>query len=220
MKYTFILTFLFLFSTNLLGQFFNGGLSCGLNLSELFFNHGYNEIDGGKNKFGYMAGCFTNYNINKKIINQFELNLIQKGHRSTIYSSDDIIASQWEISQTYIEPTFLFKYNPWKKLHLGFGVSFGYLVNTKFVENYGTVPSEIRNLSFTKFDKSMMFELSYFFHSNVELSLRASQSVVSTTHQDKMSYWYLFDYNDQKGTFNEVVELSIYYTINKKKRSQ
>ena len=171
----------------------------------------------GKNNIGYMVGGFTNYKINKKIINQFELNLIQKGHKSTYYNSNNTMISQWKILQTYIEPTILFKYNIWGNLFIGSGLSLGYLTKTRLVENFGSVSLEIQNLSFTKFDKSLLLELSYVLSTQTEMNLRLLGSIVSTTFQDKKSFWYVLEHSNHKGTFNEVIGLNINYTINKKK---
>ena len=59
--------------------------------------------------------------------------------------------------------------------------------------------------------------IAYVLSKKTEMNLRLLHSIVSTTFQDKKSFWYVFDYSNHKGTFNEVVGLNINYTINKKK---
>ncbi len=200
-------------SSQLFGQYFNGGLHLGHNFSQMVFSHRYYKKQYDDIKHGWEIGAFTNFKINKKTIGQVEINLIPKGLNNNYQNYDGSIS----YNANYIEPAFLLKYQLGKKLYIGGGFSMGYLMNNRVVPHLEKNYLNVDSLTFTKFDKSLVAQLSWRVTNKIELNVRLTHSIISISSFDEKAYWFIFIYGNDKGIFNQVLSANFYYTINSKK---
>jgi hypothetical protein len=197
MKQHILLIICIIFSLNkTYTQEFNGGLIAGLSTSQVS-----GDMLGGFNKLGFLIGGFTKRKINNKLNLQFEITYIKKGSRNPNINKDNI----QEISLSYIEIPFGISIKQKNNIDIETGILSGVIINSKVNDYYGL--RDIEN-DFKKYDFGIFAGINYYLKDNIILNTRISNSVLPIRPHASNATWGL-----NKGQYNTVLSISIYYNI-------
>ena len=181
---------------------FKAGILGGTTLSQI---HG--DRIGGFNKIGIHTGAFVYADLSEKTSVGFEMYYIQKGSRMPPSKNNPYY---WSIRLNYIEIPVVFRYN-YKKLFGEIGLSYGRLVNQKFLDNgIEYTPPDFR--VFNKNELAALIGVKYQWKENLSFSARVSESIWKTRDYSFTLPRYNF-YNINTGTVNFVLNFAVYYQI-------
>ena len=197
MKQHILLIICIIFSLNkTYTQEFNGGLIAGLSTSQVS-----GDMLGGFNKLGFLIGGFTKRKINNKLNLQFEITYIEKGSKNPNINKDNI----QEISLSYIEIPFGISIKQKNNIDIETGILSGVIISSKVNDYYGL--RDIEN-DFKKYDFGIFAGINYYLKDNIILNTRISNSVLPIRPHASNATWGL-----NKGQYNTVLSISIYYNI-------
>lgn len=167
MKKVFGFIFL-LFTLNLSAQTFNGGLSLGLNAS---------QIDGdaywGYHRIGLFGGAFVNTFFSEEVGLQMELHFVGKGASKWNEIGDP---AYYRVKLHYVELPVVALYDVIDKLRLSGGLSYGLLINAE--EDLSGTGYREPDPEYKKGDLSMLIGAEYFFMESWSFYSRFTYSIL------------------------------------------
>jgi hypothetical protein len=195
----------FVFSLPIFAQKFEGGLLAGFNGSQVRGNQSY-----GFHKLGFVGGVWIQTDINDKFFWSGELKYNQKGSRINPSKLSPILYIN---RLNYIDIPVLIGYKYKDYLSFFAGFSFGYLLTSKVIDNYGVDPNFSYN-DLHSYEIGMFVGAKVNFNKLVErdwaskliLDLRYQYSAMSIYNLNKLFY-------SPYGRFNSLISTSLYYTI-------
>jgi hypothetical protein len=199
MKRYILISFLFLLliATKIAAQPFNGGISAGLNVSQV-------EGDGfaGYNKAGLFAAVFVNTMLKDKLGAQLEIRYSQKGSSRKSTPENPVI---YRIELQYIElPLSVFTHFFYPFVGES-GLSMGYLISGKEVYEFGEAPPE-STIAFHKWELAGHVGFRYYFTDHISLKARISYSLARIRPHAGGGTWYL-----NRGQYNNVIGMGLNY---------
>jgi hypothetical protein len=198
----------FVIAIPMYSQKFDGGLLAGFNGSQV-----RGDISNGFHKLGFVGGAWIKADINEKIYWSGELKFNQKGSRINPNKKNDYVLYIYRLN--YVDLPVLIGYRMMDYFSLFGGVSMGYLINSKLIDNYGVNPSytksqlhsyEIGMLVGVKVDFNQLVDRDW--ASKFILDFRFQFSAMSIYSDSKMFFYY-----SPYGQYNSLISTSLYYTI-------
>lgn len=178
-------------------QYFKGGIMFGFTGSQMDGDY----LDG-FNKFGFSGGVFANRSFNNLWGMQAELKFILKGAAKPVSNSD---ASIYKMTLYYYELPVLATLKSTKKTMLESGIAFGYLSKVNFTNNDGT---RDKTSDFNKTEISWIAGVYYFLNERFSVNMKFSYSLHRVSYiPGNLTLWGTY------GQYNNVLNLSLYYTI-------
>lgn len=208
----FILLILALSTGVATAQNFEGGITGGINVS---------QIDGdylaGYNKLGYIGGAFVAYDITDRFTAQLELRYNQKGKvkgANPIEGETDY----FKVVLHYAQLPMVVQYKLVNKFYVEVGIGVGYLISSKFYDGYGEYPQDLLGYEFNDFELSSLIGFSYYFTDNIYGTARWSMSFLPVANvlnnvgtAPGASPW------EQAGAqFNRTIEFTVGYKFGSK----
>lgn len=187
-------------------QRFTGGLLAGFNGSQVRGNQSF-----GFHKLGFDGGVWVQSDISDKFYWSGELKFNQKGSRINPNSKNAYLLYIYRLN--YIDLPVLIGYKYQDYLSFFGGLSFGYLLNSKVIDNYGVEPNfsydylhsyEIGMFVGAKIDFDKIVKKDW--ASKFKLDLRYQFSAMSIYSENTLFY-------SPYGQFNSLISTSLYYTI-------
>lgn len=192
---------LFVFFCNVvIAQRFDGGILAGLNATQV-----EGDTYRGYHKPGILAGFYVETDVAPAVFMAMEIKYSQKGSRSKVTPKTP---EKYVMRLGYIDiPVYVaFRTNDWGAV-VG-GLSTGFLVHSKEMDEYGEFPIEDEN-AFNSIDLQPFIGFQFGFLDNLKADLRFALSVLPIRGQPGEGtnyYWH----NNQ---FNNVISLAAYYQI-------
>lgn len=181
----------------LAAQPFNGGISAGLNVSQV-------EGDGfaGYNKAGLFASVFVNTMLKENLGAQLEIRYSQKGSSRKSTPENPVI---YRIELQYIElPISVFTRYFYPFVGEA-GLSMGYLFSGKEVYEFGEAPPE-STIPFNNWELAGHVGFRYYFTDHFSLKTRISYSLARIRQHAGGGTWYL-----NRGQYNNVIGMGLNY---------
>jgi len=188
-------------------QKFSGGLLAGFNGSQVRGDFSY-----GFHKLGILGGAWVQSDFNDKFYWSGEIKFSQKGSRINPNSKNGYLLYIYRLNYIDLPVLLGYKYNDF--LSFFGGLSFGYLISSSVLDNYGVDPNfTYSNLH--SYEIGMFVGAKVNFNKIVErdwarkfkLDLRYQFSAMSIYNVNKLFY-------SPYGQFNSLISTSLYYTIN------
>ena len=180
-------------------QNFKGGIVAGFNGS---------QVDGdtyaGYNKFGFMGGVFTYVSLNERSDVQLEIKYMGKGANKVTTESDP---QRYTNQLNYIEIPVLYRFKTSKKFGFEGGLAFGYLFSYSIKNNYGKLANDLLP-DFKHFELSWLLGLNYQWSPKFSLNTRYSYSILPILDRQANSLYFR-----NRGSFNNLFSIGIYYTV-------
>ena len=158
-------------SLSLSGQTFNAGLLGGLSGSQIE-GDGY----GGYNKLGFIAGGFTNFELNEKWSTQFEIYYINKGSFKAAKPSKGIY-NKFYLNMNYIEIPIAFRYK-YNKFMFEVGPYLAKYLSFKFEDEFGERKQPFVNYPIKSFDIGGFVGINYNITDKLIFNLRSKNSLI------------------------------------------
>jgi len=200
-----LLSALFVLLVNVVvAQRFEGGILAGYNATQV-------EGDSykGYNKPGILAGAFVQTDVAPAVFAGMEIKYSQKGARNRIRKGEE--PDKYIMRLGYIDlPVFVGFRTSSNSAVVG-GVSAGYLVHAKEIDEYGEFVKEDQN-AFRTFDLQPFVGFQFDMLDRLKLDLRLAYSVLpirGLPGEDATNYYWL---NNQ---FNNVISLALYYRLDR-----
>ena len=193
--------FLVLTSSFALAQRFDGGILAGLNASQV-----EGDIYRGYHKPGIAAGFYVETDIAPAVFMAMEIKYSQKGSRKKVTDKDP---TKYIMRLGYIDVPVYAAFRTNDRGAVIAGVSTGFLVNSKEMDNYGEFPKESQN-AFNTIDLQPILGFQFDFMENLKADLRIAFSVLPVRGrqaEDGTNYYW------QNNQFNNVITLAVYYQI-------
>ncbi len=191
-----------------LAQEFKGGITGGINVS---------QIDGdylaGYNKLGYMGGAFVAYDITDRFTGQLELRYNQKGKvkgANPIEGETDY----FKVVLHYAQLPIIVQYKLVSKFYVEVGMGVGYLVSSKFYDGYGELDKEYLGYDFNDFELSSLIGFSYAFTDQLSGTVRWSMSflpVANVLRNDIETAPGASPWEQAGAQFNRTIEFTVGY---------
>lgn len=187
-------------------QIFDGGLSLGGNLS---------QIDGdrlsGYDKIGFNFGAFVRLPLGGPLSGQLEMKYNNKGAARW---GDIINPESYMASLHYVEIPVLLQQWFTEEIFTEFGLSAGYLMGAKYVDNAGALPINPK-VYYNKWDYSVIVGINYMLNDVVGANLRWYYSIVPAYEANTGFYrGTIADLIGLKdGYYNNTVSLSVYFKL-------
>jgi hypothetical protein len=195
----FLISFILISCSSLVGQSFKSGFSLGLVASQV-------EGDGfgGYNKLGYYGGLMVGYPINDRVEVDMQISVIQKGSRQNARPNDGIF-NTFVMRLTYAEVPLYVHYRITKeKLYFNGGFSFGYLINAVERDEYGVIVPDPTVPEFRQFEWAALVGFSYQINDDWSVMIRGQYSLLPIRKAPIIIQWY---YNGSQE--NNVITTSI-----------
>jgi hypothetical protein len=192
--------------TPVFAQKFEGGLLAGFNGSQVRGNQSY-----GFHKLGFVGGAWVQSEISDNFYWSGEIKYNQKGSRINPNSKNGYLLYIYRLN--YIDLPVLVGYRYTDYLSFFGGLSFGYLVNSQVIDNYGVDPAfsksnlhryEIGTFVGAKVDFDRLIEQGW--AKKFILDFRYQFSAMSVYNGNKLFY-------SPYGQFNSLISTSLYYII-------
>jgi hypothetical protein len=207
MKKIIIILFATTFMLRLNSQVFDGGLTLGGNLS---------QIDGdmlsGYDKIGLNIGAFIRIPLGGFFTSQLELKYNNKGAARW---GDVLNPSVYMVSLHYIDMPVMLQAWFTDDLFADFGLTAGYLMGAKYVDNAGALPYSPKKY-YSDFDFNFLIGLNYLFTDAIGANFRWYYSIIPAYEANTGIYrGRIADILGLKdGYYNNVISLSVYFKIN------
>jgi opacity protein-like surface antigen len=186
-------------SVTAMAQKFDAGFVCGLAATQV-------DGDGnaGYDKAGPIAGVWVGHRINSVLYWRMELRYIQKGSYAKNVQ-DDVSTGFYRMRLNYFEIPLILGY----RLRNGFnpilGLSGGYLIKAKEMNQYGSFPDEDIQ-KFRKAEFAWLFGLEYNKSEHWAFTLLYTYSIIPIRpHKDNIVYRW------DRGQYNNVIEVVARY---------
>ncbi len=197
-----IIPIVFLFAANMAySQRFDGGALLGFNASQV-----EGDTYKGYNKPGLVAGFYVETDIAPAIFAAMEIKYSQKGARKKVTTKDP---TKYIMRLNYIDLPVYMAFRTSDKSAIIAGVSTGFLISAKEIDEYGEFPTEDQN-DFNTIDLEPLLGFQFDFLDNIKADLRFSFSVLPVRGKPVNTNYYW-----QNNQFNNVITLSLYYQISR-----
>ena len=197
-----IIPIVFFFVANMaFSQRFDGGALLGFNASQV-----EGDTYKGYNKPGLVAGFYVETDIAPAIFAAMEIKYSQKGARKKSTSKDP---TKYIMRLNYIDLPVYMAFRTSNKSAIIAGVSTGFLISAKEIDEYGEFPTEDQN-DFNTIDLEPLLGFQFDFLDNIKADLRFSFSVLPVRGKPVNTNYYW-----QNNQFNNVITLSLYYQISR-----
>jgi len=194
---------LLLLAVNLVfAQRFDGGALLGFNASQV-----EGDTYKGYNKPGIVAGFYVETDIAPAIFAAMELKYSQKGARK---KSTDKDPTKYIMRLNYIDLPIYMAFRTSENSAIIGGISTGFLISGKELNEYGEFPSEDQN-SFNTIDLQPLVGFQFDFLENLKADLRFALSVLPVRGKPANTNYYW-----QNNQFNNVITLALYYQIGRR----
>jgi hypothetical protein len=199
-----LIPILFLFAANMVfAQRFDGGVLAGFNASQV-----EGDTYKGYHKPGAVAGFYVETDIAPAVFAAMEIKYSQKGARKKVTTKDP---TKYIMRLNYIDLPVYMAFRTSDKSSIIAGISTGFLMSAKEMDNYGETPQEDQD-AFNTIDLQPLVGFQFDFMENLKLDLRFALSVLPVRGKpgvNSNSYWL----NNQ---FNNVITLALYYQIGRR----
>jgi len=196
-----LIPILFLFAANMVfAQRFDGGALAGFNASQV-----EGDTYKGYNKPGLVAGFYVETDIAPAIFAAMEIKYSQKGARKKVTTKDP---TKYIMRLNYIDIPVYMAFRTSERSAVIGGISTGFLISAKEMDNYGETPPEDQD-AFNTIDLQPLVGFQFDFMENLKLDLRFALSVLPVRGKPGVNsnyYW-------QNSQFNNVITLALYYQI-------
>jgi hypothetical protein len=193
---------LFFFAANMaFAQRFDGGAILGFNASQV-----EGDTYKGYNKPGVVAGFYVETDVAPAIFAAMEIKYSQKGARKKVTTKDP---TKYIMRLNYIDIPLYMAFRTSEKSAIIAGVSTGFLISAKEIDEYGEFPPEDQN-EFNTIDLEPLIGFQFDFIENLKADLRFSLSVLPIRGKPVNTNYYW-----QNNQFNNVITLSFYYQISR-----
>ncbi len=194
-----IATFLFttaLSEVNAQKRVFHGGLLGGLTMSQV-----QNDNSGGFNKLGLYFGSYILTEFNDKWIGEIGMNYAGKGSKETSRDKNDVF-NKYVMRLGYIEFPVLVKFRI-QKFDFELGPSFGFLIHSKELDQYGEQQSPTE---FEKFELAGIIGVNYMFNESLGINIRSQTSILPIRKPNDGVY-----YTNGQAQYNIVISFAVRY---------
>ncbi len=192
---------LLMFFNVAMSQRFDGGILAGWNATQV---EGDNYR--GYNKVGLVAGAYVQTDIAPAIFAAMEIKYSQKGSRKNVTQKDP---EKYIMRLDYIDIPVYLAFRTNNRGAVIAGVSTGYLMHSKEMDNYGELPTQDQ-YAFNNIDLQPFIGFQFEFLDRLKADLRFALSVLPIRGQpgeNATNYYWL---NNQ---FNNVISFAAYYQI-------
>jgi len=201
MKFILSIVFVFGITTLTQAQYFDAGFVCGLAATQVD-----GDGNGGYNKAGPIAGIWVGRRLSTTLFARMELRYIQKGSYAK-NAVDGVSTSFYRMRLNYFEIPLILGY----RLKNGFnpivGLSGGYLITAKEMNQYGSFPQEDIQ-EFHKVEFAGLFGLEYNKSEHWAFYTYFTYSIVPIRpHKGDVVYRW------DRGQYNRVIELVARYKL-------
>lgn len=195
-----LLIFLFFVVNIAVAQRFDGGAIIGFNATQV-------EGDSyrGFHKPGVAAGFYVETDLAPAVFAAFEIKFMQKGARKKTTENDP---TKYIMRLNYIDIPVYAAFRTSERTAILGGVSPGFLLSGKEINEYGEFPPEDQN-KFNSFDLQALLGFQFEMTDKIKTDLRFAYSMLPVRDKNPMGYPYYWDRNQ----FNFVVTLAVYYQI-------
>ncbi|GAB1452574.1 hypothetical protein MASR2M47_26300 [Draconibacterium sp.] len=195
-----LIPILFLFASNILfAQRFDGGAVLGFNATQV-----EGDTYKGYHKPGLVAGFYVETDIAPAIFAAMEIKYSQKGARKNITEKDP---TKYIMRLDYIDIPVYMAFRTNERGAIIGGLSTGFLISSKEIDNYGEFPPEDQN-AFNTIDLEPFIGFQFDFIENLKADLRFALSVLPVRGKPSNTNYYW-----QNNQFNNVITLALYYRI-------
>ena len=198
-KLFFSIILLMLFNVAM-SQRFDAGLLAGWNATQVL-----GDTYSGYNKPGIVAGAYVQTDIAPAIFAAMEIKYSQKGSRNKVTIKQP---EKYVMRLGYIDVPVYMAFRTNNRGAIIAGVSTGFLLSSKEMDNYGELPSQDQ-YAFNRIDLEPFVGFQFEFLKRVKADLRFAMSVLPIRGQPGggTNYYWL---NNQ---FNNVISLAAYYQL-------
>jgi len=197
----FFTTLFFMLCSVALAQRFDGGILAGLNASQV-----QGDNLSGYNKPGVLGGFYVETDLAPAVFMGMEIKYAQKGSRKKVTDKDP---EKYIMRLGYIDVPVYLAFRTNQRGAVLAGLSTGFLVHSKEMDNYGEFPVEDQN-AFNSIDLQPFLGFQFDFLDNLKADLRFALSVLPIRgrqgEEGTNYYW-------QNNQFNNVISLAAYYQI-------
>jgi hypothetical protein len=198
-----LIPILFFFVANMaIAQRFNGGALLGFNASQV-----EGDTYKGYHKPGLVAGFYVETDIAPAIFAAMEIKYSQKGARKKVTTNDP---TQYIMRLNYIDLPLYMAFRTSQNSAIIAGLSTGFLISAKEINEYGELPQEDQN-AFNTIDLEPLVGFQFDFMENLKADLRFSMSVIPIRGKPVNTNYYW-----QNNQFNNVITLALYYQIGRR----
>jgi len=197
-----ILIILFFAANMAYAQRFDGGALLGFNASQV-----EGDTYKGYHKPGVVAGFYVETDIAPAIFAAMEIKYSQKGARK---KSTDKDPTKYIMRLNYIDIPVYMAFRTGEYSAIIGGISTGFLISAKEIDEYGEFPPEDQN-EFNTIDLEPLVGFQFDFIENLKADLRFSMSVLPIRGKPVNTNYYW-----QNNQFNNVITLALYYQIGRR----
>lgn len=195
-----IVPILFLFVVQIaIAQRFDGGILAGFNGTQV-----EGDTYKGYNKPGILAGIYVQTDVAPAIFMAMEIKYSQKGARNRVTEKNP---EKYIMRLDYIDIPVYAAFRTNDRGSVIAGVSTGFLMKSKEMDNYGEFPPEDQN-AFNSIDLQPFLGFQFDFLDNLKADLRLAMSVLPIRGRPGNTNYYW-----QNSQFNNVISLAAYYQI-------
>jgi hypothetical protein len=194
--------FLFLFANVAFAQRFDGGALAGFNGTQV-----EGDTFKGYHKPGAVAGFYVETDLAPAVFAAFEIKYAQKGARKKSTEKDP---TRYIMRLNYIDIPVYIAFRSSERTAILGGISTGFLLSGKELNEYGEFPPEDQN-KFSTIDLQGFIGFQFEMADNLKTDLRFAYSVLPIRDKpvDSNYYW-------KSNQFNNVITLALYYQIGRR----
>jgi len=212
LRFKFIIISLLVISSVAQGQRFKGAAMGGLNLSKV----------AGDEVNGFYQFYRLGLNLGVAVIMPFkehwdvtlEVDYTQKGAFWGDAVQDDNYPWRYDLHLDYVEVPILFHYNDRDIITAGLGFSWGRLVKSTEVEDYGNQPSYQDTVPFNINDFSIVGDLLFRLYKRLHMNIRMSHSLVPIRERQFVNPYTQSTWD--KKQYNFLISLRLVYIFNER----
>lgn len=180
-------------------QRFEGGLLGGLNASQVD-----GDTHSGYNKAGIVAGAYVINNFSERLFAGMEIKFAQKGSRKNPdFKTGD--QEKYIIRLSYIDMPVYLGVRTGERTSILAGVSAGYLVNSKILDNHGPYPDQP---VFNEFDIQGLIGFRFQITNRLAVDLRGAYSLLPIRENPGEAEIYWLD-----SQFNNLLSTTLLYRL-------
>jgi hypothetical protein len=194
---------LFLFVVTIAkAQRFDGGALLGFNATQV-----EGDTYKGYHKPGIVAGFYVETDIAPAVFAAMEIKYSQKGARKKSNEKDP---TKYIMRLNYIDLPIYMAFRTSENSAIIGGISTGFLISGKELNEYGEFPTEDQN-AFNTIDLQPLIGFQFDFLENLKADLRFALSVLPVRGKPEGTNYYW-----QNNQFNNVITLALYYQIGRR----
>lgn len=183
-------------------QRFDGGALLGFNATQV-----EGDTYKGYHKPGIVAGFYVETDIAPAIFAAMEIKYSQKGARKKSTEKDP---TKYIMRLNYIDLPIYMAFRTSENSAIIGGISTGFLISGKELNEYGEFPAEDQN-AFNTIDLQPLIGFQFDFLENLKADLRFALSVLPVRGKPEGTNYYW-----QNNQFNNVITLALYYQIGRR----